>query len=80
MFLSVLKWAAILVGLFIAYVIYEGMDEMKQGFVVLYCMGFAGFWYVLKEIREVEQRVNKRLDYMHRRINPLEGRPIDHED
>lgn len=79
MFLSVLKWAAILVGLLIAYVIYEGMDEMKQGFAVLYCMGFAGFWYALKEIREVEQRVSKRMDYLHKRLKALEGWPTDDE-
>lgn len=77
---SVLKWPLILAGVFVAYAIYDGMEEVKQGYVVLYCLGFAGFWFVLKEIREVEQRLSKRLDYMHKRLNQLEGRPVEYED
>ena len=77
---SILKWGAICIAALVAYAFFDGMDDTKQYALVLYCTGFAGFWYVLNQIRDAEDRVNKRIESLMYRVSNLEGRHWREDD
>lgn len=75
--LALLKWTAIVIGALMAYGWFYDQPETKQGLIALYLLGAAAFWHTAKQAREAEERINKRIEHLHNRIDRLDGRLLD---